>query len=70
MSYAWDCFCPGCSAAMVGGMGETDEQMEAEVKSYSGKAIYCSTCDLLFDFDTNEEVKRSLYHPEDIIEGG
>jgi hypothetical protein len=70
MSYAWDMFCPQCSAALVGGMGETDEQMEAEQKSYEGKLIYCDSCNLYTDFITGDEADPKGYKPEDIIHGG
>lgn len=70
MSYAWDMFCPQCSAALVGGMGETDEQMEAEQKEYEGSAIHCSTCEIYIDFSTGDEVDIAGYTAENVIQGG
>jgi len=70
MSYAWDWFCPDCTSTLVGGMGEDDEQMEKEEKSYEGKAIHCLTCDKYYDFDTSKEVDPADYDPKDLVEGG
>lgn len=71
MSYAWDMFCPECSAALVGNMGEGgDAEIEADQKKYSGMAVFCTTCEILVDFDTNEIVDPKDYHPSQIIQGG
>ena len=50
----WDCFCPRCSACVVGGMTDDPEEMEKEMEEYFGYMMYCESCGCVFDFDTNE----------------
>lgn len=70
MSYAWDCFCPVLGCSMVGGMGEDDERMEKEIKSYEGKIIYCDYCRVRFDFTSHRIIEENCDHQKDDIIGG
>jgi len=49
----WDCFCPQCTAVVVGSMTDGDE-MEKEMQEYKGQIVMCESCGTFFDFDTNK----------------
>lgn len=53
----WDWFCPECSATLLGGMTDVEEEMVKEWRWYDGKIIYCSHCDKYFSYDTGKPVE-------------
>ena len=62
----WDCFCPKCSAAVVGNTADTEEEMEKQQNEYKNTVIYCS-CGCVFNFDTGREYS-GIYFDDGNIE--
>ena len=54
----WDCFCPECSAAVIGDMTEDDEEMNKQWDELAGQHIECESCGCIFVFDTDEIIKH------------
>jgi len=51
----WDHFCPECSATLLGGMTDIEEEMVKEWHWYDGKIVFCPMCKKYFEIETNQE---------------
>ena len=50
----WDAFCPICTGIYEGDMTEDDEEIERQWSELKGKRLWCHSCMVRIDFDTDE----------------